>query len=91
MYTRNLVKLNVEMVMRFLYRILIVIVIFSANGCSKDKDDYSIPQNYHSKPLIIPSDLAKNKIDDYYPIPDIGKASTKKVSLIPPGSKGIKE
>jgi len=69
---------------------LILITIFSLYGCTKDKTNEVITVNYHPKQLVIPSDLAKNKIDDYYPIPDVKKSSTN-VSLIPPGSKGIKK
>ena len=75
--------------MKTLYKILILIVIISISGCFKNSDDY-YKKNYHSKPLVVPSDLDKDQIDNYYPIPDAKSFKSSKVSLIPPGSKVTK-
>ena len=76
--------------MKILSKILILMIIISISGCFKNSDNY-YKKNYHPKSLIVPNDLSKDKIDDYYPIPDVGKAKPSKVSLIPPGSKLTKE
>lgn len=77
--------------MKILSRTLILVAIFAISGCFKNNADEFGNQKYRSRPLIIPNNLSKENIDDYYPIPEIEKNKTGKVSLIPPGSKITKE